>query len=125
MKTRPLAIAPSQRTDDDVYTPAQQRARRNVYETESAITAGREALQHAREVLERAAEEIKRYEARYDGTRTETFGATDPLSNRADVLNWALGYIASSILGNARLDLIADAQSKLRVCAARARDAVE
>ena len=88
---------------------------RNEWARESAIRDGAEALQRAREALERAVEEIKRYEARYDDTRVETFGATSPMQAKADVLNWALGYIASSILGNARLDLIADAQAKLRV----------
>ena len=128
MKTRPIAIASKQPAvnpllDADPAVAPDLIARRNEYENEAAIRAGREALQHARETLERAAEDIKRYEERYENAEPETLDGRSLMLTKANVLGWALGYIASSILGNTRLDLIADAQAKLQVQVARERDA--
>jgi hypothetical protein len=132
MKTRPIAIASKQQpavNHLDTGLPADPAiapdliARRNAYENEAAIRAGREALQHARETLERAAEDIKRYEERYENAEPETLDGRSLMLTKANVLGWALGYIASSILGNTRLDLIADAQAKLQVQVAREHDA--
>jgi hypothetical protein len=78
------------------------------HETEFAIRSGQEALTNARASMERALSELDRYIARFD--------ETDVIKDKADVLNWALGHLATYVPNNVRLDLIAKAQAEL-MCA--------
>ena len=66
---------------------------------------GREALLTARVALERAMREIDRYLDRYEQAEN-----TQEMANN---LNWAINELASNVLGNARLDMLAHAQAKL------------
>ena len=66
---------------------------------------GREALLNARGSLERAMRELDRYLDRYEQAES----TQDMINN----LNWAINELASNILGNARLDILAHAQAKL------------
>ena len=66
---------------------------------------GREALLTARGALERAMREIDRYLDRYEQAEN-----TQEMANN---LNWAINELASNVLGNARLDMLAHAQAKL------------
>ena len=66
---------------------------------------GREALLTARGSLERAMRELDRYLDRYEQAES----TQDMINN----LNWAINELASNILGNARLDMLAHAQAKL------------
>lgn len=65
----------------------------------------KETLLNARDALERALNELDHYIQRLDEHDT-------PLA-KADVMNWALNYLAGSITPNLRLDLIANAQAAL------------
>ena len=64
---------------------------------------GREALLTARGALERAMREIDRYLDRYEQAEN-----TQEMANN---LNWAINELASNVLGNARLDMLAHAQA--------------
>lgn len=66
---------------------------------------GREALLNARGSLERAMRELDRYLDRYEQAES----TQDMINN----LNWAINELASNVLGNARLDMLALAQAKL------------
>ena len=66
---------------------------------------GREALLTARGALERAMREMDRYLDRYEQAES-----TQEMANN---LNWAINELASNVLGNARLDMLAHAQAKL------------
>ena len=66
---------------------------------------GREALLTARGSLERAMRELDMYLDRYEQAES----TQDMINN----LNWAINELASNILGNARLDMLAHAQAKL------------
>lgn len=65
----------------------------------------RKTLVDARATLERAIREMDRY--------LETFDRAEHDRDRASALNWAINYLATSVLGNVRLDLIANQQAKL------------
>lgn len=75
------------------------------WEIETAQRMGYEALTEAIKTLERATAEIKRYR--------ENYVIADSHVTEADCLNWALHHLASSVLGNARLDILASAQVRL------------
>lgn len=75
------------------------------YLIDAAQRNAREALAQARSTLERALRELDRYTARFD--------EAESLRDKADVMNWTLNTLASSILPNLRLDLIASAQAEL------------
>jgi hypothetical protein len=75
------------------------------YQTEYTVNAGAEALNEVKECLLRAIREIDSY--------TERYNTTDSLTDKANQLNYALNFVASSIIGNCRLDLLADRQAKL------------
>lgn len=81
-------------------------------ETHLALRNGAEALHCMREAIERAAQEIARYEAHFQNA--------DDLDQKAKVLNWAINHVCSSIMGNARIDLAAGAQAELYALAKRA-----
>ena len=81
-------------------------------ETRFALRNGADALQCMREAIERAAQEIARYE--------EQFQNADGLDQKAKVLNWAINHVCTSIMGNARIDLAAGAQAGLHALAKRA-----
>lgn len=66
---------------------------------------GREALLTARGALERALREIDKY--------TEWYEQAESAQDMAKNLNWAINELASNVLGNARLDMLALAQAKL------------
>ena len=66
---------------------------------------GRKALLTARGALERAMQEMDRYLDRYE--------KAENTHEMADNLNWAINHLASSILPNARLDMLALAQAQL------------
>ncbi len=80
-------------------------------ETHFALRNGAEALQCMRTAIERAAQEIARYEVQFQ----EAAG----FDQKANVLNWAINHICTSIMGNARIDLAAGAQAELHAIAMR------
>ena len=63
------------------------------------------ALLTARGALERAMEEIDRY--------LDNYAQAETAQEMAKNLNWAINHIATGILPNARLDLLAQAQANL------------
>lgn len=75
------------------------------YTARYAETSGRDALTNARATMQRALEELDRYIERYEGA--------ERLKDKADVLNWTLGHLATYIPNNVRLDMIAGAQAEL------------
>ena len=75
------------------------------YQTEYTVNAGDDALNDVKLCLLRAIREIDSY--------TERYNSTDSLTDKANQLNYALNYVASSIIGNCRLDMLADRQAKL------------
>lgn len=83
------------------------------YMIENAEANGREALTTARAALERAIKEIDRYAARYD----EMSGA-----DKGRVLEWAINYLASSVIPNCRLDMLANAQAAIATAHAMPND---
>lgn len=66
---------------------------------------GHETLDVVRSVLVRATQELEHYMREYDEAETPR--------DKARVLNWTVNYMASNILGNARLDMLADAIGRL------------
>lgn len=68
---------------------------------QQAEANGRDALVNARAALERAMGEIDRYMTSYD----QMSGA-----DKARVLEWAINYLASSVIPNCRLDMLASAE---------------
>jgi hypothetical protein len=66
---------------------------------------GKEALARARTTLVRALEELDNY--------SNKFEAANDSRLKAEILNWALNFLSSSITNNLRLDLLANAQAKL------------
>ena len=75
------------------------------YEIEYATRSGHVALANARATLERALAELDHYIARYEGA--------EDIKDKANVLNWALGHLATYVPSNVRLDMIATAQAEL------------
>ncbi|TXI47130.1 MAG: hypothetical protein E6Q50_14450 [Lysobacter sp.] len=84
-------------------------------ETRNALRHGASALAHMREALEAAALAISRYEEQYRE-------AAD-LGQNTKVLNWAINHVCTSVLGNVRIDLAADAQAELNAIAKRTEEA--
>lgn len=64
-----------------------------------------ERLQDAVNVLQRSMNEIQRYRERMHEAATD--------KERAQVVNWAVNYLVSSIMPNLRVDLLADSQAEL------------
>jgi len=87
--------------DQDLET----RARDCQLQARLAIESGSEALEEVRAVLTRAMRELDRYSERYEEY-------TD-LGDKAKVLNWTINFLTTGILGNCRIDLLADAQVSL------------
>ena len=81
-------------------------------ETSIALRHGAQALRCMREALEYAAQEIARYE--------QQFEKADDLDMKAKTLNWAINYICTSVMNNARIELAAAAQAELHAIAKRA-----
>ncbi len=75
-----------------------------VFYKAAAVEDGALVLKMSRECLERAVEEMKRYE--------EGYLSDKDLGKKAKRLNWAINYLAS-MLGNVRMDLLADRQAEL------------
>ena len=75
------------------------------YEIEYATRSGHDALSNARATLERALAELDRYITRYEDA--------EDIKDKANVLNWALGHLATYVPSNVRLDMIATAQAEL------------
>jgi hypothetical protein len=75
------------------------------YEIEYATGSGHDALSNARATLERALAELDRYITRYEDA--------EDIKDKANVLNWALGHLATYVPNNVRLDIIATAQAEL------------
>ncbi len=67
-----------------------------------------EALETARGALERALQEVQTYQAKLTGAQTA--------EQKADIVNWTINYLASSIYPNLRLDQLAAAQAELKAC---------
>jgi len=83
---------PSMKTERDYLIDAAQRN-------------AREAIAQARSTLERSLRELDRYAERFEGAET--------VHDQAKTMNWLLNELASNILPNLRLDLIASAQAEL------------
>jgi hypothetical protein len=66
---------------------------------------GEEALARARATLVRALEELDNY--------INKFEAANDSRLKAEILNWTLNFLSSSIANDLRLDLLANAQAKL------------
>ena len=75
------------------------------YEVEYATRSGHDALANARATLERALVELDHYITRYEDAQE--------IKDKANVLNWALGHLATYVPNNVRLDMIATAQAEL------------
>ena len=75
------------------------------YEIEYATRSGHDALANARATLERALVELDHYITRYEDAQE--------IKDKANVLNWALGHLATYVPSNVRLDMIATAQAEL------------
>ena len=75
------------------------------YDIEYATRSGHDALANARATLERALAELDRYITRYEDA--------EDIKDKANVLNWALGHLATYVPNNVRLDIIATAQAEL------------
>ncbi len=75
------------------------------FQAHYAEQRGREAIAQARATLARALQELDGYGERYEASASP--------KDKAKALNWALNYLASGIMPNLRLDLIADAQAEL------------
>ena len=75
------------------------------YEIEYATRSGHDALANARATLERALVELDHYITRYEDAQE--------IKDKANVLNWALGHLATYVPNNVRLDMIATAQAEL------------
>lgn len=78
---------------------------RKDYEQEHAVKNGREAFDAVTEALERALREVRKYSEWYD--------QADNNKERADTLQYTIGYVTSNILGNMRIDLLAARQAEL------------
>ena len=75
------------------------------YEIEYATRSGHDALANARATLERALTELDHYITRYE--------YAEDIKDKANVLNWALGHLATYVPSNVRLDMSATAQAEL------------
>lgn len=81
------------------------------FETKMAVDNGLDSLVQAREALARALREMDSY--------VEHYKAAEEPSKKADVLNWSVNHLASNILGNCRLDLLATRQAEIRAAIAK------
>jgi len=75
-----------------------------------AVRAGEEAIANVKNTLQRALDEIDRYATRYAESGDPAY--------RSEVLSWTINFLATGIINNCRLDLLASAQAKLAVSAA-------
>ncbi len=66
---------------------------------------GKEALARVRATLVRALEGVDLYNGKLE--------AADDPRRKAEVLNWTLHYLATAIVPNLRLDMLANAQARL------------
>ena len=83
-------------------------------EMEMAINAGRDIINGAIDTLQRAVKELQYHLRDFDN---DTIDAT----GKAKRLNWCMTHLTSNVLGNCRLDLMADAQARIL----RAHDAIK
>lgn len=67
-----------------------------------------EALETVRNTLERAVQEVGAYQLQIAGAQTH--------EKKAEIVNWAINYLASNIFPNLRLDQLAAAQAELKAC---------
>lgn len=65
----------------------------------------KEALETARIALNRAVNEIEAYQGKLELATTQ--------QERAEIINWVINYLATSIYPNVRIDLLAAAQAEL------------
>jgi hypothetical protein len=79
----------------------------------SELESGAESIDNVIAVLERAKAEVIRHRASYECAVNGESNATPE-----DVLSWVTNYVASSILGNCRLDMLVTHAA--RIAAARA-----
>jgi mannose/cellobiose epimerase-like protein (N-acyl-D-glucosamine 2-epimerase family) len=99
------------------------------YVIKSAQAAGKHTIEQARDVLQRAADELQRYldqyEHGFDRDEATEFGVTNldaaHCKQQARVVGYAIGYTSSNIIGNLRIDLLADAQARLLLAADSAK----
>lgn len=75
------------------------------YQTEYATQSGHDALTRARATMQSALAELDHYISRYENA--------EGLKDKANVLNWTLGHLATYVPNNVRLDLLATAQAEL------------
>ena len=74
-------------------------------QAEQAERNAKEALEQAKATLERTLRELDRYIEQLDSAQTT--------KDKAKVMSWAINALASNILPNLRLDLLANAQAEL------------
>lgn len=86
-------------------TEATSTATYREVERQIATAKGSAALETALDALRRAMREIQKYRDDYND-------ATHP-AQKAERLNWAINHLATSVLNNARLDMLANAQAAL------------
>jgi hypothetical protein len=83
-------------------------------EMEMALEAGRDAINGAIDTLQRAVKELRYHLQDFNN---DTIDAT----GKAKRVNWCMTHLTSNVLGNCRLDLMADAQARIL----RAHDAIK
>ena len=81
---------------------------------QSNVEAGAEAIANVLRTLESATTEIKRFSDSYHFASQEGSNVTPE-----DILSWVTNYVASSILGNCRLDMLVTHAA--RIAAARVK----
>jgi hypothetical protein len=77
--------------------------------SEMAAKGGRQALEQVKATIERTLQEVDSYIAQYDSKESE--------SGKADVLNWTMNYLTNNVLGNCRIDILANRQAELTMAA--------
>jgi hypothetical protein len=80
----------------------------------SDLESGAQSIDNVIAVLVRAQQEVESYRASYANALKNGNGGASP----EDVLSWVTNYVASSILGNCRLDMLVSHAA--RIAAARA-----
>ena len=84
---------------------ADQEFDMHALECQYAVKAAQERLDHVISTLRYAVRDLETYREKLDEAAS--------LEGKAKVLNWALGHAAGNILGNCRLDMLADSQAEL------------
>ena len=78
---------------------------KNLLMYEDAVETGAKNLDNMMQVLARAQEEIQRYKEQYE--------KEESAESKAKILSWAVNYMASNILGNARFDILVSIAAEL------------